>query len=276
MGLAAVGLTALMVAIFAVQTPLAFPDVVALPILLVGLPILALAQVPLLAGADLDRPQVYVGSIVTIGAMGLASMAVAGWGVGLEAIGFTSLPMGDFALWTVGTFVATLVVAAALSPVEEAVYGGPHPVLLALLPRTRREKGLFAGLSLAAGFGEEVAYRGYVLAGLLLLVDQPWLALAMSSVSFGVLHAYQGSVGIVRTALMGVTLGIPVLITGSLWPSIAAHAMVDLAAGFIQGPRILKSHGLVPEVESGSGPSSDPAARSTSDQTSPPDPPNSS
>ncbi|TVP75255.1 MAG: CPBP family intramembrane metalloprotease [Gemmatimonadales bacterium] len=236
-------LTGLMVVVFATSTPLEFPDVFVLPVLLVGLPILALAQLPIMEGTLLERGPVYVGSIATITAMGLASLAVGLWSVGPEAMGLVSLPLDAFLLWTLGTFVAALLASAALIPADRAFHGGTHPLVLQLLPRTRREKGLFGVLSLAAGFGEEMAYRGYVLAVLLLLVDQPWLALLVSSVSFGVLHAYQGSVGIVRTGLMGIVLGVPVLATGSLWPSMAAHAMVDLFAGFVQGPRILKKAG---------------------------------
>lgn len=244
LGLVAAVLTGVMVFVFVVSTPLEFPDVLALPLLLVGLPILALAQLPLMEGAELEREPVYVGSISTILAMGLLSMAVGAWSVGLEAMGFATLPMASFLVWTLGTFGAALVASALLIPADRAFHGGIHPLVLQLLPRTVREKRLFVVLSLAAGFGEEVAYRGYALAILLLLVAEPWLALLVSSVSFGVLHAYQGSVGIVRTALMGIVLGVPVLLTGSLWPSIVAHAMVDLFAGFVQGPRILKKAAL--------------------------------
>jgi uncharacterized protein len=109
----------------------------------------------------------------------------------------------------------------------------------ALLPRTPEERRLFAGLSLAAGWGEEITYRGYVPAALVLAGAGPWAAMGVAAVAFGFLHAYQGPVGVVRTALLGLLLGASVILTGSLFPAMAAHALVDLVLGLVLGPRLL-------------------------------------
>ena len=98
---------------------------------------------------------------------------------------------------------------------------------------------LFAGLSLMAGFGEEVVFRGFLLAVLTPALGDPWTALLASSLAFGVLHVYQGSFGIVRTAALGALLGVPVVLGASLWPSIVVHALVDLVGGLVVGPRTI-------------------------------------
>jgi membrane protease YdiL (CAAX protease family) len=107
---------------------------------------------------------------------------------------------------------------------------GEDPILRALIPRSRGEKWAFAGLSVCAGFGEEIAYRGYVLAMLVPLLG-PALAVAVSSLVFGVLHTYQGPQGILRTAVMGAVMAGGFLATGSLWPAILAHTLFDVLAG---------------------------------------------
>ena len=69
--------------------------------------------------------------------------------------------------------------------------------------------------------------------------NSEWIAAGLSSVAFGVLHAYQGSVGILRTALIGFVLAVSVLMTESLVPGIMAHALIDLIAGLVIGPRMV-------------------------------------
>ena len=89
------------------------------------------------------------------------------------------------------------------------------------------------------GFGEEMAYRGYALTALVLATGSATLALIVTSATFGVLHAYQGPIGVVRTGVVGVIMGAAFLHTGSLWPPIFAHALIDLVAGLILKERLL-------------------------------------
>jgi len=48
---------------------------------------------------------------------------------------------------------------------------------------------------------------------------------------FGFSHGYQSPAGIVRATLLGAVLGVPVIATGALGPSIIAHTGVDLLSG---------------------------------------------
>jgi membrane protease YdiL (CAAX protease family) len=136
--------------------------------------------------------------------------------------------------------VATLLLTAAAVALLFAVRAGETrlgwketPLLLELLPRTRSEKTVFAGLSFVAGFGEEIAYRGFALAWMASILGSAGAALVITSLAFGLLHAYQGVPGVARTGLLGGLFGISVLATGSLWPAILAHTAVDLLAGLV-------------------------------------------
>ena len=87
-------------------------------------------------------------------------------------------------------------------------------------------------LSVTAGVCEELLFRG-LLIGML----APWLgwwgAAALGVPLFGVLHAYQGRAGMVRTAIVGAALTGVVAATGSLLPAMALHALIDVGSGLV-------------------------------------------
>lgn len=214
-------------------------DVLALPAFYLLLPALAFAQLPLLAVERIERMPVYLGSIVTIGVIGGVGWLLSRRLEGVAPAGFTALPTSELLAWTAGATAGGILLILISRPVERRV-GEGHPDLLRdLLPRTPRERGVFAVLSFSAGVGEEAAYRAYAFQAIQLLGPGPWAAAALSSVPFGFLHAYQGPVGVVRTAAMGFVLAMPVVMTGSLLPSIAAHTLIDLLVGIVLGPKLL-------------------------------------
>jgi membrane protease YdiL (CAAX protease family) len=100
------------------------------------------------------------------------------------------------------------------------------------IPRSAAERSWILPVSLMAGFGEELLYRGYFIA-----VLAPWLtwwgAAALSVVCFGIAHNYQGRAGIVRTGLVGAFLTLVVAITGSLLPAMVLHALIDIGNLFL-------------------------------------------
>jgi uncharacterized protein len=229
-------LTAGAVGLLALGTDLSFWDVVALPLFYVLLPALALAQVPLLATEKIERLPVYLGSMVAILILGWLSLALGlRLDQGIVRMGLVLLPLGELVLWTAGATGAGLILVALFHPLDRRVPGHHHRVLSELLPRTGPEKAAFVGLSAAAGTGEELAYRGYALVGIQLLGVGPWGAAVASSAAFGFLHAYQGPVGIVRTGILGMILAVPVLVTGSIVPSMLAHALLDVVLGLVLG-----------------------------------------
>jgi len=202
---------------------------VALGALLGLLPTVALAQVPLVRGVEVPRLEAYASSAGTLLLLGVGTAVLAGR-YGGPGLAFVRLPWETLVGWTVllgGTAVA---VTLAFKWVAMRMGLGEDPILRALIPRTRRDKWAFAGLSVCAGFGEEVAYRGYVLAMLVPLVGTLG-GVAVSSVVFGVLHAYQGLRGVLRTTVLGAVMATGFLATGSLWPVVLAHLAFDVLAG---------------------------------------------
>jgi CAAX protease family protein len=108
--------------------------------------------------------------------------------------------------------------------------GNPHVEKLS--PHTRSELGWWVALSLSAGFCEEFIFRGY-----LIFAFQPmlglWGAAMFSVVVFAAGHAYQGAKGVLATGIVGSLLTLVVLISGSLLPAIALHALVDIGQGLV-------------------------------------------
>ena len=102
-----------------------------------------------------------------------------------------------------------------------------------LLPRTHAQRAVFVLLSVSAGVGEELAFRGFLIPALETASGSTRLAVIVSSVAFGMLHSYQRSDGVIRASALGVVMAAPLLATGSLFPSMAAHALYDLVVGLL-------------------------------------------
>lgn len=122
---------------------------------------------------------------------------------------------------------------------------GPGPAYTGLLPRTPVEKLLFTANSLWAGLAEEYAYRGFCLLQLKALTGSWGIALALTSVGFGFGHAYQGDGAAIRTSLVGAVLAVPVILTGSVLPSMIGHATLDVLTG-LWGYSLFERWGLLP------------------------------
>lgn len=87
-----------------------------------------------------------------------------------------------------------------------------------LLPVNRLEYLSFASLAITAGVCEEFIYRGFAMAALTRVGWPLWLVVVMTSVLFGLVHAYQGRGGILSTGIFGVVLAIRRIVCGSVVP----------------------------------------------------------
>ncbi len=107
-----------------------------------------------------------------------------------------------------------------------------------LLPNTGAERAAFILLSLSAGVCEEILFRGFLIR--LLHDPAPGLplagALVVSSLVFGLGHAYQGFKGALGTAIAGLALGLVFLLSGSLIPAVILHALLDLQVVYVLRP----------------------------------------
>lgn len=91
---------------------------------------------------------------------------------------------------------------------------------------------LIAASWLVAGFGEELAWRGYVLNRIADVAGRGRLgwavSIVLSSVVFGLAHLYQGVTGVAENTLDGALLAMLYLACGRiLWPAIVAHGVTD-------------------------------------------------
>lgn len=218
---------------------------------LVLVPVVAFAQEPPpLDEIRAHRAGFYTASIVFLAAAGLLTLAVAPelrHASGLlrtwpSSLGALLLPA---ALLTAGG----LLVVYAFRGLSRRFGWRETGVVRAIMPVTGHEKGVFALLSLAAGIFEELVFRGF-----LPLFLMPWTGSYLGgalpvAVVFGFLHAYQGRHGIARTAVMGGILALGVVWTGSLWPSIFAHAALDLILGLVLAKSLLGEPPAEPAME---------------------------
>jgi CAAX protease family protein len=83
-----------------------------------------------------------------------------------------------------------------------------------------------------AAFGEEIAYRGYLLTRAADIGKRSttayWIGIVLVSILFGYGHYYKGASGVIDSAVAGLILGMAYMFAGrNLWASILAHGMID-------------------------------------------------
>src|SRR4051812_20934278 len=100
------------------------------------------------------------------------------------------------------------------------------------------------GVIIGAGFGEEFLFRGFLFQRVAMLFGgskAAWgISCVIQAVAFGLLHMYQGPLGIFLTASIGLLNGLVFLAAGrNLWVTIIAHSLYDTAriiAFYLHGP----------------------------------------
>jgi membrane protease YdiL (CAAX protease family) len=83
-----------------------------------------------------------------------------------------------------------------------------------------------------AAFGEEIAYRGYLMNRTADVGGRTtaawWIAVVVVSILFGYGHFYKGPSGIVDSGVAGFILGAAYLVSGrNLWTTVLAHGFID-------------------------------------------------
>lgn len=213
-------------------TPLALGYAVALA---VGLPLLAFRtglREEHIEEVTRARSTVYVSAAVSIAVLGAVTFGISAWqSIPPGAVGWrVDEPAPAFA-WAVGIAAAGLATVWLVVRLGQ-VLGLPESRLsFVLMPRTSREKQAFLLVAAVAAIGEEYLYRGFMYHTFTGALSGPWTAAALTSVSFGVAHGYQKTIGMARATLLGVLLALPVIWTGSLFPSIVAHFWINAAVG---------------------------------------------
>jgi membrane protease YdiL (CAAX protease family) len=163
------------------------------------------------------------------GGMGLVALA-AGWLFGLPlltAIDWTMTAVGLGLTATVPMLVALWLMTrwpiGPLRPLKELVQELVVPLF--------RGCSLFELLvvSAAAGFGEELLFRGVVQAGIERYSGSPWLAIILAGVVFGLAHPISTTYAVLAS-LIGIYLGWLLVATDNLLVPIVTHAAYDFLA----------------------------------------------
>jgi membrane protease YdiL (CAAX protease family) len=111
-----------------------------------------------------------------------------------------------------------------------------------IMPRTWTEAAAFTALACTAGVSEEFLYRGFVFAIFAKIfvhgAEAGLFAGVVSSLWFAIAHLYQGKRGVITTFVVGMIFAGLRSWSGTLLPSMLAHAAVDLLVG-LYVPRLL-------------------------------------
>src|SRR5579885_1544209 len=110
-----------------------------------------------------------------------------------------------------------------------------------MCPNTKIERIYFGAMSLSAGIGEEIAFRSFLVAYFFAFGWNVFIALAASSLLFGINHSYQGTSGVVKTAIGGMVFGLLYFTSGSIWLAMIVHAAVDASILYNYRPDLVSS-----------------------------------
>jgi membrane protease YdiL (CAAX protease family) len=99
-----------------------------------------------------------------------------------------------------------------------------------LVPRTRAEQAWAWAAFTSAAIVEELVMRGLLFAAGRSLGLATVVVLLATSALFGLAHLYQGGAAIIATGMLGAVFGALLWLTGSLYPAIAVHFLVDARA----------------------------------------------
>lgn len=115
----------------------------------------------------------------------------------------------------------------------------------ALLPRNRDELAWGAAMSVNAGIVEELAFRLAIPAVLYGASGNAVLTVAVSVVLFGVLHAYQGVIGVIGATVIGALMMALFVMSGTILLPVLLHAVIDLRSLVLIPATVLGAHRVV-------------------------------
>jgi membrane protease YdiL (CAAX protease family) len=121
-----------------------------------------------------------------------------------------------------------------IEPVTGSFWPKPRPPALANEITGNMSMALVALLLVwtFAAFGEEIAYRGYLLTRAADIGRRStmayWIGIVVVSILFGYGHYYKGASGVIDSGVAGLILGSAYMLAGrNLWASIFAHGFID-------------------------------------------------
>jgi membrane protease YdiL (CAAX protease family) len=190
-----------------------------------------LARRPLAAPQQKPRRLIYAGSAANLLVLGAITGVIDIYcgSKTIRALDWT-LSLPQFVAWSLGITVASILITVAVFALRRRLNRPPSPIVMSLLPETIGEQAIFVFLCLLIGFVEEFLFRGFAFLTISGLAGS-LIAGSIVTTSFALQHGIQDAIGRTRAFVLGTMLIVPVIITGSLLPSIIAHAAVDVFSG---------------------------------------------
>lgn len=204
--------------------------------LLVLFPLMAAQNMRVRDVDQIPRISIYVSSCLVLWALFVAAMMVLHVeGAPLASLGLhIELGLAIGTAWTLALLVYSLAVAAGAQALRQRWNVPVPPILARVLPETPREMLAFLVIVCpTAGITEEVLFRSFAITRLAALTGDAWTATAIAAIGFAFGHTYQGTIGMVSTALIGLGYSVSYLATGSLMPAIAAHVLHNALSAFL-------------------------------------------
>lgn len=174
---------------------------------------------------EIPRRKLYISSILVLTALTLLALVVV-VDVRLPLFPIWRPKPGEVAvglLLLVGWFVLREVLIPLLRKGAEK-----SPVRM---PTTWRQFVLWCGVSLVAGVGEEIIYRGVMYSTLAWWLGSSILAVVVSAVVFGLAHMTQGPRSALFITAVALSMHWLVLWSGTLYMAMIVHATFDAAVG---------------------------------------------
>lgn len=217
-----------------IDTALALAFALGFPLL--TWPVYRRRQPALRAGEWEVKRREYAETIAWLGSMGLATLIL--WFATGRELGEIGLRVEDSWRGPVAVLVAAAACALLVVQVRTVRRSASHREaarqalgeVAEYLPTSPREARWFRGVSLSAGVGEELFYRGFLLWYLSFLLPLVWAVVA-SSILFGFAHVMHGWQSTLRATGMGFLLAALYLFGGALWAPMLLHTAVDWSSG---------------------------------------------
>lgn len=152
---------------------------------------------------------------------GPAQLGLARAGLGLELLLGIPATLGAYFVQIAAALPLALLAALLKLTAKEAA---ARTEVATALAGTGLSLPVFAAaMVLVTGF-EELAFRGFLVPRLRVLVGRWSFAVVLSAILFGMGHFYEGTLAVVQTALLGVYFGLVFLYRGRLPSVMVAHA----------------------------------------------------
>jgi membrane protease YdiL (CAAX protease family) len=139
-------------------------------------------------------------------------------------------------LWAVmAGLVAYAAAVAYMRPRWRRAVERKAQVVHFFMPANAVERGWWLAVSVLAGIGEEITWRGVQAALVGCLTGYFWTAALACAISFGLAHAMQGWRSVAVIVVFALGFHLLVWLAGSLYVAMAVHVAYDITAGLHYG-----------------------------------------